>query len=119
MGLGRKVFRPYWGCLMSLDGNMFADDLLEVEGDIEQEVEFLGVDYDAVVEDKGRSQEYVMPGHKAKRRVLVLLRFSLFLEELPDVGGVLGFEGVSYRITGAKDSACGSVCEFDCEEIDA
>jgi len=102
---------------MVLPLNFFDDDQCLAESDFDDVVLWRGEELPALVVSRGESADYVMAGEKARRRIVVQLRRSLFLEAVPAVGDVFTFAAAVYRVKGRKPDAV--LWEFDCEERDS
>ena len=102
---------------MALPEHLFDDDQRTAEGDLDESIVWKGEEFPSVVVDQGESSDYLMPGKKARRRIVVEVRRSLFLEDVPEVGQIVTCEDVIYRIRTRKSDSI--VSELECEEEDA
>lgn len=102
---------------MALPAHLFDDDQKLAESDFDHFVIWNGEEYPAMVIHRGESSDYVMAGEKSRRRIVVQLRKTLFLESVPVVGDLITFDDVVYRAKGRKPDPV--LYELDCEEKDA
>jgi hypothetical protein len=96
-----------------IDTAIFAEDLIEAEGDLPQVVTVAGTAYPAIVTDITRGETLEVDALYPDRAITVTLRRAVLA--IPELGSLLTYDSRTFRVLNIRECVDGVAYDLTCE----